>query len=95
MSRPEFIKLSATYQVAQGSTANELLEDSYCLMNLVSDSLTALAMGIDVSGDRSDITNERGFCQILYGLGYLADMGSKASSAAHSIVLAAGVGDQS
>lgn len=90
MSRPsEFFSLGATYQVAPEATANDLLEDANCLMGIVKDSLAALAMSIDVTGDSSDITNERGFCQLLYGLSYLAEMGNKAAGAAHSKILRA------
>lgn len=87
----EFFKLNARYQVAPGSTANELLNDANCLMSVVRDSLTTLAMTIDVND--GDITNERGFCQLLWGLSYLAEMGNAAASAAHLIVLPSGAGD--
>ncbi len=91
----EFFKLNATYQVAPGATVDRLLEDATTLMGVVSGSLTALAMSIDVAGDGGDITNERGFCQLLWGLSYLAEMGNNAAGAAHSIVLTAGAGEQS
>lgn len=90
----EFFKLNAKYQVAPGSTASELLNDANCLMGVVRDSLATLAMTIDVAGDGGDITNERGFCQLLWGLSYLAEMGNNAAGAAHSIVLSAGAGDR-
>lgn len=91
----EFFKLNARYQVVPGSTANELLNDANCLMGVVRDSLATLAMEIDTAGDGADITNGSGFCQLLWGLSYLAEMGNSAAGAAHSIVLAAGAGDQS
>ena len=88
MSRPsEFFILGATYQVAPEATTTDLLDDANCLMGIVKDSLAALAMSIDVAGDRGDITNERGFCQLLYGLSYLAEMGNNAAGAAHSKIL--------
>lgn len=95
MSRPEYFNLNAKYQVAPGATADQLLEDATCLMGVVRDSLAALALDIDVNGKDGDITDDKRFFQLLYGLSYLAEMGGSAASAAHSIVLAAGVGDQS
>lgn len=89
MSRPEFFSLGASYQVAPGATASALLDDANCLVGIVKDSLAALAMSIDVSGESSDITNERGFCQLLYGLSYLAEMGNNAANAAHAAILRA------
>lgn len=85
----KFFKLSASYLVAPEATADDLLSDATCLMGIVRDSLAALAMSIDVPSESSDITNERGFCQLLYGLSYLAEMGSSAAGATHSIVIAA------
>lgn len=88
MSAQEIFKLNATYQVAPESTAHQLLDDATTLTGVIRDSLSALAMSIDVAGDNGDITNERGFCQLLYGLSYLAEMGNNAANAAHSLMLA-------
>lgn len=95
MDKQEFFRLNATYQIAPGATADQLLEDANCLIGVVRDSLAALALDIDVNGKDGDITDDKRFCQLLYGLSYLAEMGNAAGSAAHSLVLAAGVGDQS
>ena len=87
MSKTAILSMSAAYHAAPEATADELLNDATCLMGVVRDSLAALAMSFDVG--ESDIAKDSRFCQILYGLGYLAEMGSGAASAAHSKVLEA------
>lgn len=84
------LKLNSVYQIAPEATADDLLNDATCLMSVVRDSLAALATSIDCTGESGDITNECGFSQILAGLGYLAEMGCNAASAAHSISITSG-----
>lgn len=84
----EFFKLSAQYQISPDATVTDMLDDASLLGTLVSDSLAALAMSVDGEQDKGSITDHVGFCQLLYGLSYLAQMGQSASTAAHSLILA-------
>lgn len=85
-STKEFFKLSAGYEVSPSAKVSDLLDDATLLGALVSDSLAALAMSVDNDGDCGSITDHKGFCQILYGLSYLAQMGQNATLAAYSMM---------
>lgn len=88
MNKHDFLKLNVTYMVPTDANATDLMDDSSLLAGIVRDSLRAIATSIDTAGDESEITDQRGFCQLLYGLSYLADMGQNAGEAAQSILLA-------
>lgn len=87
MNDRQFFKLNATYQVAPGTTADQLLDDAACLMSAVHDGLRVLAMNIDTNRDGGDVTSHTGFCQLLYGLSYLAEMGTNAAGGAHMVMM--------
>lgn len=87
MTDRQIFKLSATYNAAPDATATDLLDDATLLMGVVRDSLSALAMSVDGEDLRGSITDHKGFCQLLYGLGYLAEISTAAAGAAQSIVM--------
>ena len=90
MIKDQFFKLNAKYQVAEGSSVDELMDDACCLAAIVSDSLSALAMNIDTGGNNGNVSDHRGFCQILYGLSYLSEMSHRAACTAHGMLDADG-----
>lgn len=86
MEPKEFFKLSAEYQISPKASISDLLDDATLLGGVVRDSLAALATSIDTAGDNGEITDQRGFSQLLYGLSYLAQMSHNATTAAYAKV---------